>query len=140
MRLAKRLRQQQAALSAAARCQDGVDSARIRAEELSTQGASLIAAAEKALAAAMRQLVEVMGSTGLAAAVLDLDETAVRKAMAAQRPRATTPPMGDQRWVVEVDDFGARQFTHARDPTIRTRISVSRHPGTGALQPVINLG
>ena len=84
VRLAKRLKEQQAALAAAARCQDGVDSAVARAEELAAQGASLVAVAEKALAASITQLVGVMGSAALAAAVLDIDERVVRKALAAK--------------------------------------------------------
>ena len=84
VRLAKRLKEQQAAVAAAARCQDAVDAARARAEELAAQGASVVAAAQKALAASIAQLVEVMGSAAVAAAVLDIDETAVRKAVAAK--------------------------------------------------------
>jgi hypothetical protein len=92
VRLAKRLQQQQTALSAAARCQDAVDSARVRAQELAVQGASLVTAAEKALGASIAKLVEVMGSAASAAAVLDIEVTAVRKAMTTKPARPTPGP------------------------------------------------
>jgi uncharacterized protein HemX len=84
-RLSERLNQQRAALAAAARCQDGVDVARARADELTAQGAWLVSEAEHALAAAVRQLAAVMGSVELAAALLDVDEAVVRKAIAIRR-------------------------------------------------------
>lgn len=84
-RLAERLGQQRAVLAAAARCQDGVDVARAKAEELTAHGAWLVSEAEQALAAAVRQLAAVMGSVELAAALLDVDEAVVRKAMAIRR-------------------------------------------------------
>jgi hypothetical protein len=86
------LQQQQTALSAAARCQDGVDAARVRANELAAQGASLVSAAEKALAASIAKLVEVMGSAASAAAMLDIDVTAVRKALRTKPARQTPGP------------------------------------------------
>ena len=92
VRLAKRLQQQQTALSAAARCQDAVDAARVKAQELAAQGASLVTAAEKALAASIAKLVEVMGSAASAAAVLDIDVTSVRKAMTTKPARPRTGP------------------------------------------------
>jgi hypothetical protein len=84
-RLAERLNQQRAALAAAARCQDGVDVARAKAEELAAQGALLVSEADQALAAAVRQLAAVTGSVELAAALLDVDEAVVRKAIAIRR-------------------------------------------------------
>lgn len=92
VRLAKRSLQQQSALSAAARCQDSVDAARVKAHEMAVQGASLVTAAEKALADSIAKLVEVMGSAALAAAVLDIDVTAVRKALNAKSARPTPSP------------------------------------------------
>jgi len=111
VRLAKRLKEQQAAVAAAARCQDAVDAARAKAEELAAQGASVVAAAQHALAASLAQLVELMGSVAVAAAVLDIDETAVRKAVAAKPagpvaveraggvpgPKAGPRPVGEMR-------------------------------------------
>jgi len=92
MRLAKRLKEQQAAVSAAARCQDGVDAALARAEELAAQGASVVSAAEKELETSIAQLVEVMGSAALAAAVLDIEVPVVRRAIAAKSAGPTGGP------------------------------------------------
>lgn len=100
-RLKEQQKQQQVALAAAVRCQHGLDAAWCKADELAAQGARLVSDAEQALAEAIGHLVRAMGSVELAAAVLDLEETAVRKAMAikpaggranreaAQRPTAT---------------------------------------------------
>lgn len=113
VRLAKRLQQQQTALSAAARCQDCVDAARVRANELAAQGASLVSAAEKALAASIAKLVEVMGSAASAAAMLDIDVTAVRKAL---RTKSARPTRGHRSVAAPADnatrggvDSGVRQ-------------------------------
>jgi hypothetical protein len=92
VRLAKRLQQQQTALTAAARCQDAVDAARVKAHELAVQGASVVTAAEKSLGASIAKLVEVMGSAASAAAVLDIDVTAVRKAIRTMPARPRTGP------------------------------------------------
>ena len=84
-RLAQRLKQQQAALATAVRCQDAVDAARVKADELAAQGARRVGETERALAKAIAHMVQVMGSVELVAAVLDVDGALVRKAVAAKR-------------------------------------------------------
>jgi hypothetical protein len=92
VRLAKRLKEQQAALAATGRCQDAVDRARVRQAVLVAQGATLVGDAEKVLAASIVELVAVMGSAELAAAVLDIEEAVVRRAVAAKPAGATVRP------------------------------------------------
>ena len=89
MRFVRRVREQQASVVAAARCQDAVDRARARQAVLIAQGASLVGEAEKVLAASIVELVASMGSPELAAAVLDIEEAVVRRAVAA-RPAGPT--------------------------------------------------
>ena len=113
VRLAKRLKEQQAAATAAARCQDGVDAARARAQELAAQGASVVSAAEKELETSIAQLVELMGSAALAAAVLDIDVAVARRAIAAKSagptggPRSLAPRAGNSARV-DVADGGPK--------------------------------
>lgn len=92
LRLARWAKEQHAFVAAAARCQDAVDTARARQAVLVAQGASMVAEAEKVLAASIVELVAAMGSPKVAAAVLDIEEAAVRRAVAATPARATIGP------------------------------------------------
>ena len=87
-RLSRQWKEQQAALAAAVRAQEAVESARARARDLVAQGEILVAGAQDALTAAIAKLAGVMGSPELAAGVLDIDVAAARKATAAKTAAA----------------------------------------------------
>lgn len=92
LRFARRVKEQHASLVAAARCQDAADRARARQAVLVAQGASLVCEAEKVLASSIVELVAAMGSPELAAAVLDVEEAVVRRAVAAKPAGPTVGP------------------------------------------------
>ena len=66
-RLSRQWKEQQAALAAAVRAQEAVESARARARDLVAQGETLVVGAQDGLTAAIAKLATVMGSPEMAA-------------------------------------------------------------------------
>jgi hypothetical protein len=78
------------------RCAAALEAARDRQRGWLEQGSRLVAAAEADQTAAIAALVRAMGSTQIAASVLDLDNAVVRKAvtLANRRTRLTRSAPG----------------------------------------------
>ena len=87
-RLSRQWKEQQAALAAAVRAQEAVESARARARDLVAQGETLVVGAQDGLTAAIAKLATVMGSPEMAAGVLDIDVAVARKAAVAKTASA----------------------------------------------------
>lgn len=83
-RLRERLIAQGVALSAASRAAAGVEGAKTRQRALVEQGERLVEQAESTYLKAVAELARAMGSSQLAACVLDVKPAVVRKAVAGQ--------------------------------------------------------
>lgn len=117
-RLRERRIEQQKALTAASRSADAVEAAQARRRELAEQGARLVADAEAAHNIAVVALVKAMGSVELAASVLDVDETVVRKAVA--RKASIRRPAGKSTRTLRVESANDQASTA---PAIRSAAS-----------------